>query len=129
MAHFGGGLTALKGRLLAWHQPENIPIPELSRRRGLAVEEARELGLYQDFEARQANCLFDSAGYGGWLPVIKSSFEALGPDQICFATDYPYEMDKVPHVRKMISDIESLGASAEDKRKFFGENVRKAFRF
>ena len=128
VAHFGGGLTALKGRLLAWHQPENIPIPELSRGRGLAVEEARELGLSQDFEARLANCLFDSAGYGGWLPVIRSSFEALGPDHICFATDYPYEMEKIPHIRKMLADIEGLDVSSEDKKKFFGENVRKAFR-
>ena len=128
MAHFGGGLTALKGRLLAWHQTENIPIPEMSRRRGLAVEEARELGLYQDFEARLENCLFDSAGYGGWLPVIESSFEALGPDHVCFATDYPYELEKVPHVRKVLADIESLGASAEEKKKFFGDNVKKAFR-
>ena len=128
MAHFGGGLTALKGRLLAWHQPENIPVPEMSRGRGLAIEEAKELGLYQDFESRLANCLFDSAGFGGWLPVIESSFEALGPDHICFATDYPYELEKVPHVRKVLADIERLGASTEEKKKFFGGNVKKAFR-
>ena len=128
MAHYGGGLPALKGRLLAWHQPEHIAIPEMSRHRGLAVEEATELGLCQDFEARLANCLFDSAGYGGWMPVIKSAFEALGPDHVCFATDYPYELEKVPHARKMISQIERLPLTPEDKAKFFGGNVSKAFR-
>ncbi len=128
MAHYGGGLTALKGRLLAWHQPEHIPIPELSRRRGLAVQEATELGLVKDFEARLENVLFDSAGFGGWMPVIKSGFEALGADRICFATDYPYEMDKIPHVRKMIADIAALPEREEDKRKFFSGNVRKMFK-
>ncbi len=128
MAHLGGGLPSLKGRLLAWHQPEHIPVPEMSRRRGLAIEEAEELGLCQDFEARLANCLFDSAGYGGWLPVIKASFEALGADHVCFGTDYPYEMEKLPHVKKLISDIGHFAVSAEDKRKFFVENVKKAFR-
>lgn len=128
MAHYGGGLTALKGRLLAWHQPEHIPIPELSRRRGLSVEEAAELGLVQDFEKQLANCLFDSAGFGGWMPVIKSGFEALGADHICFATDYPYELEKVPHVRNVIADINRLPESEENKRKFFSGNVRKAFK-
>jgi predicted TIM-barrel fold metal-dependent hydrolase len=128
MAHYGGGLPALKGRLLAWHQPGHIPIPELSRRRGLAVQEATELGLCQDFESRLANFLFDSAGYGGWMPVIKSAFESLGADRVCFGTDYPYEMDKLPHIRKMLSDINQLDVSPEQKKKFFGENVKKAFR-
>lgn len=127
MAHYGGGLTSLKGRLLAWHQPEHIPIPEMSRRRGLAVQEATELGLCQDFESRLANCLFDSAGFGGWLPVIKSAFEALGPDHVCFATDYPYELEKVPHVKKLLSEIDGLAVSLEDRKKFFGDNVKKAF--
>jgi len=128
MAHYGGGLTALKGRLLAWHQPENIPIPEMSRRRGLAIEEATELGLCQDFESRLEHCVFDSAGFGGWMPVIKSGFEALGAEHICFATDYPYELEKVPHVRKVISEISSLDLSPADKKKFFSGNVKKAFR-
>ena len=128
MAHLGGGLPSLKGRLLAWHQPEHIKIPEMSRRRGLAIAEAEELGLCADFESRLENCLFDSAGYGGWLPVIKASFEALGPDHVCFGTDYPYELEKLRHVKKLLSDIQGIPMSAEDKRKFFGGNVKKAFR-
>jgi hypothetical protein len=37
-AHFGGGLPALKGRLLAWHQSKNIPLPEEDRGHGFAVD-------------------------------------------------------------------------------------------
>lgn len=128
VAHFGGGFSALKARLLAWHQPENIPIPEGSRRHGLSIHESREYGLYQDFEARCRNCLFDSAGMGGWLPVIRSAFETLGSEHICFGTDYPYELDKAPYVRKVLEDVNRLEISETQKKQFFAENLKKAFR-
>jgi len=128
VAHFGGGFSALKARLLAWHQPENIPIPEDSRRHGLSIHESKQYGLYQDFEARCRNVLFDSAGMGGWLPVIRSAFETLGSDHICFGTDYPYELDKAPYVRKVLEDINGLAMSEEDKKRFFSGNLKQAFR-
>src|SRR4030042_3142422 len=40
MAHFGGGLSALKGRLLAWHQPKDFSIPQEDRGHGLSIYEA-----------------------------------------------------------------------------------------
>ena len=129
VAHFGGGLPTLKGRLLAWHQPDYLPIPPESRRHGLSIEEAKELGTYQDFEARLKDFLFDSAGYGGWLPVMKSAFEALGPDHVCFGSDYPYELNKPHYAKKVLSEISHLELPAEDKKKFFSENVKKVFHF
>ena len=128
VAHFGGGFSALKARLLAWHQPENIPIPEDSRRHGLSIHESKAFGLYQDFEARCRNVLFDSAGMGGWLPVIRSAFETLGPDHICFGTDYPYELDKAPYVKKVLEDINRVEMGNAEKKKFFGDNLKKVFR-
>ena len=62
------------------------------------------------------------------MPVIKSGFEALGADHICFATDYPYELEKIAHVKNVIAAINRLGESDENKRKFFSGNVRKAFK-
>ncbi|RJR40781.1 MAG: hypothetical protein C4576_19650 [Desulfobacteraceae bacterium] len=126
-AHLGGGMPALKGRLLAWHQPENIPIPEDDRRHGLSVHYAKELGLVDDFEKRFENVVFDSAGYGAWLPVIESAFRALGSDHLCYATDYPYELDKAEHAANFISDVDSLDLPANDKRKFFSDNVKNLF--
>ncbi len=128
VAHLGGGFSALKGRLLAWHQPENIPIPEDSRRHGLSIHEAKEYGLVQDFEARCRNVLFDSAGMGGWLPVIRSAFETLGAEHICFGTDYPYELDKAPYVRRVLEDIEGLPTPDAEKKRFFSQNLEQAFR-
>jgi predicted TIM-barrel fold metal-dependent hydrolase len=127
MAHFGGGLTALKGRLLAWHQPEGVPIPEEDLRHGLSIRQTKELGLFDDFEAKTRNFLFDSAGYGGWMPVIKASFDALGPDHICFGSDFPYELNKGKYAKGVIEDVCSLDLPQEDKRKFLEGNVERFF--
>lgn len=127
MAHLGGGLPALKGRLLAWHQPEGFPIPEEDRRHGLSIHQAKELGLFDDFESKVKNFLFDSAGFGGWLPVIKFSFEALGPDHVCFGSDYPYELNKGQYTRRVIEDVSRLEIPEEHKKKFFEGNLKRFF--
>ena len=128
VAHLGGGFSALKARLLAWYQPEHILVPEECRRHGLSIHESKEYGLYQDFEARLRNVLFDSAGMGGWLPVIRSSFETLGSGHICFGTDYPYELGKATYARKVLEDIAGLDIGEAEKKRFFSENLKKAFR-
>ncbi len=128
VAHLGGGFSALKARLLAWHQPEHIGIPEDSRRHGLSIHESKEYGLYEDFEARLANVLFDSAGMGGWAPVIRSAFETLGAAHLCFGTDYPYELDKAAYVKRVLQDLAALPVAQADKERFFSENLRETFR-
>lgn len=124
-SHLGGGLPALKGRLLNYHQPEDFPLPIEDR--GSTIYRAKEVGLVDDFEARLKNIFFNSAGFGGWLPVIKSAFETLGSDHLCFATDYPYEFRESKHVRRIINDIDEMDVSKENKEKFFSENLRKLF--
>jgi len=127
IAHLGGGMPTLKGRLLAWHQPEDFPLPKEDRRHGMAVEQAKALGLVDDFESRLKTIVFDSAGFGGWLPVMKSAIETLGPDHLCFGTDYPYELRDPKYVKKIINDITTLEVSKEDKEKFLGENLKALF--
>jgi predicted TIM-barrel fold metal-dependent hydrolase len=127
-AHFGGGLPALKGRLLAWHQPKDFPLPKEDRGHGLAVDQAEELGLVDDFDSKLKKIYFDSAGFGGWLPVIRSAFETLGADHICFGTDYPYEFREPKYVKKIIHDINQMDVPKKDKEKFFSGNLKKLFR-
>ncbi len=118
----------MKGRLLAWHQPKDFPLPEADRGHGFAVHQAKELGLVDDFNSKLKKISFDSAGLGGWLPVMKSAFEVLGADHICFGTDYPYELRYPGYVRKVIDDINGIDASKEDKEKFFSGNLKRLFR-
>jgi predicted TIM-barrel fold metal-dependent hydrolase len=125
--HFGGGLPALKGRLLAWHQPKDFALPKEDRGRGLAIDQAKELGLVDDFESKLKNIYFDSAGFGGWLPVIKSAFETLGSNHLCFGTDYPYELRGPKYVRKIIDDINQIDVSSEERKRFFSGNLKNLF--
>jgi predicted TIM-barrel fold metal-dependent hydrolase len=128
VAHLGGGFSALKARLLAWHQPASIAVPEECRRHGLSIHETKQYGLFQDFEARLRNVLFDSAGMGGWLPVIRASFETLGSEHVCFGTDYPYELGNAGYARKVLEDIARLDLGEAEKSRFFSGNLKKAFR-
>jgi predicted TIM-barrel fold metal-dependent hydrolase len=128
MAHLGGGLPSLKGRLLAWHRPEDFALPaNIPRRGGLGIIQAEKLGLVDDFDSRIKNCFFDSAGYGGWLPVIRSAFETLGSDHVCFATDFPYEMNDAEYVRDYIDQIRQLVVPKEDTASFLGKNAKNLF--
>ena len=127
MAHLGGGLPTLKGRLMTRHQPQGFSIPQDDRGHGISIYEAEELGLANDFETRLRRFLFNSAGCGGWLPVIKSAFETLGPDHVCFGTDYPYELNKSKYTRRIIRDISQLDIPNEDKEKFFNGNLKNYF--
>lgn len=127
-AHFGGGLPALKGRLLAKHHPKDFPLPEEHRGYlSFAIDQAKELGLVDDFESRLKNIFFNSAGYEGWLPIMKSAFETLDSDHLCFGTDYPFEFIEPKYVKKIVNDINQFGVSKEAKEKFFGGNLRKLF--
>jgi predicted TIM-barrel fold metal-dependent hydrolase len=127
-AHFGGGLPTFKGRLLAWHQPKDFPLPEEYRGHGFSVDQAEKLGLVDDFESKLKNIYFDSAGLGGWLPVMKSAFDVLGADHICFGTDYPYELREPKYTRKIIKDINKIDVPRKHKEKFFSGNIKKIFR-
>jgi predicted TIM-barrel fold metal-dependent hydrolase len=59
--------------------------------------------------------------------VIRSAFEALGSEHICFGTDYPYELMKPFYTRKILQDIVKLGLSEADKKKFLSENLKSFF--
>jgi len=126
-AHLGGGLPTLKGRLLSRHRPENFHWPRESADDVFCIYQAEELGLVDDFESRIKNVFFNSAGCGGWLLVIKSAFETLGAEHLCFGTDYPYEFREPKYVKKIIDDINGMNVAQEDKRKFLGGNLKKFF--
>jgi predicted TIM-barrel fold metal-dependent hydrolase len=127
-AHFGGGLPALKGRLLSWHRPPGFPIPEQEQGHGYFIEQAEELGLVAEYESRVKNFIFDSAGYGGWMPIHKAALEALGADHLCFGTDYPYEVREARYVRTVLENVKKLGLPDADREKFLSGNLKKMFK-
>ena len=59
----------------------------------------------------------------GWAPVQKFVHEALGPERIMYAVDYPYQRN-APH---SIGVIEELPIPEEDKKKIFETNAVNLF--
>jgi len=127
MSHLGGGLPALMGRLLAKHQPEDFPLPKEDLGQWLPVHHAKELGLVDHFESLIENFYFDTAGYGGWLPVVRFALEVLGPDHLCFGTDYPYDLNNPVYVKRYIDEINQIDVPDENKEKLLGGNLKQLF--
>lgn len=127
MPHLAGGLPALMGRLLAKHQPEDIPIPKEDLGQWIPFYQAEELGLVDHFKTLIKNIYYDTAGYGGWPPITRFALEVLGPDHVCFGTDYPYDLNNPKHVKQYLDDVHGMDMSEEAKIQFLGGNLKQLF--
>lgn len=127
MPHLAGGLPALLGRLLAKHQPEDIPVPEGDAGQWIPYHRALRLGLVDDFKRLIRNISYDTAGYGGWPPITKFAIETLGADHVCFGTDFPYDMNRPEDVQAYLKDVEEMPLDDDHKRRFFAENLKELF--
>lgn len=127
MPHLAGGLPALMGRLLAKHQPKEVSIPEEFRGQWIPFHHAKEMGLVDHFSSLLKNICYDTAGFGGWPPIVRFAFEVLGADHLCFATDYPYDLNNPMYVKRYIDDIMAMDFSDDNKKKFFSGNIKQLF--
>jgi len=128
LPHYGGGMPALKGRIMAWYQPEGWNIPDNLRNLPKTPRELRELGLDRAFEERFDRIYFDMAGFGGWMPIAQSAIKMIRPDRICFGTDYPFEIHDSRDVREFYENIKRFDLPEQDKRNILGGNVKRLFK-
>lgn len=75
MGHLGGGIAAVKSRLIA---------------KGF-----RFGTLKRPFEDYFSQISFDAAGFEGDLPTLRAALTGIKPSQIVFATDYPQDFSGV----------------------------------
>jgi 6-methylsalicylate decarboxylase len=128
MPHFGGGMPNLKGRLIAWHEPEGWDIPAGIKGGGKTPQEVAELGLDKDFEKIFGKLHFDMAGFAGWMPIVNSAVETIRSESLCFGTDYPLDFHNSADIKAYIENIKKLNVPEKDKRNMLGENARKIFK-
>lgn len=128
MPHYGGGIPALKGRIMAWYEPAGWKIPDKLRNMPKTPRELRELGLDRAFEERFEKIYFDMAGFGGWMPIAESAMKTIRADRLCFGTDYPFEIHDSRDVKEFAENIKHLDLSEQDKRNILGENVKRLFK-
>jgi len=126
--HYGGGIPALKGRIMAWYEPAGWNIPDELRNMPKTPRELRELGLDRAFEEIFNKIYFDMAGFGGWMPIAEAAVRTIRTDRLCFGTDYPFEIHDSRDVKEFAENIEHLDIPEQDKRNILGENVCRLFK-
>lgn len=103
IAHFGGGIAAVKDRLL---------------------NKGYRFGtLKQPFGAYFDKLYFDLAGFEGCLPALNCALQGMRPEQLVFASDYPQDFSGVntdtgrgmKDIRAYIGAVKGLDLNAAQK--------------
>ena len=108
IAHFGGGIAAVKDRLL-----------NKGYRFGTLK---RSFGEYFDM------LYFDLAGFEGCLPALNCALEGIRPERLVFASDYPQDFTGVntdtgkgmTELRNYIDAVRNLNLATEAKDAILG---------
>ena len=102
MAHLGGGIASVIGRIRSY-QDKEFWATAGNPRHGLTPE--REFDSYLC-----ERMVFDTAGFCGAVRAVKIALLELPPSRIVFATDYPQEIRAPEAVREFVSELRALGS-------------------
>src|SRR5215468_8257011 len=101
MAHLGGGIASMLGRIRSYQDKAFWGTAE-NRRHGLTAA--------QPFDHYLAhNLVFDTAGFCGAIGAVKAALVEIPAARIVFATDYPQEIRADEAVRDFVNDVRALG--------------------
>ncbi len=112
MAHLGGGIASMLGRVRAYQDKDFWGTAGHPRH---GIKPARDFDYYL-----QNNFVFDTAGFCGAIGAVKAALVEIPARRIVFATDYPQEIRAREAVRDFIAEIRALG---RDGAAILSENV------
>ncbi len=101
MAHLGGGIASMLGRVRSY-QDKVFWGTAGNARHGVLPQ--KELDHYL-----RERMVFDTAGFCGALGSIRTALVELPASRIVFATDYPQEIRAPEAVREFVDGIRTLG--------------------
>lgn len=112
MAHLGGGIASMLGRVRSYQDKEFW---------GTLGNERHGRLPEHEFDWYVANrMVFDTAGFCGAIGSLKTALVEIPAARIVFATDYPQEIRADDAVKRFVDEIRALG---EDGRKILDENA------
>ena len=117
MAHLGGGIASMLGRIRGYQDKDFWGTADNPRH---GAKPRHELDHY----LRQ-NVVFDTAGFCGALGAVKAALIEIPASRIVFATDYPQEIRERAAVREFVEELRALGGDGEA---ILSGNVRKLLR-
>ena len=123
--HHGGGMPNLKGRIMSNFEPDHHSIPEELCGLPKTPRELKELGIDKVFKQTFDKLYFDTAGFGGWMPITESATKVIRTDRICFGTDYPFEIHTAKDIKSFIKGIRNLDISETAKSNILGGNIKR----
>jgi predicted TIM-barrel fold metal-dependent hydrolase len=105
MAHLGGGIASMLGRIRGFRDKEFWGT-EGDPRHGMKAKNDFDYYL-------RNNIVFDTAGFCGEISAIKTALVEIPAARIVFATDYPQEIRERNMVRDFVKALRGLGADGE----------------
>ncbi len=111
ISHKGGGIAALKERILYWFDPPGIHPGTRNRK---------------SFDEYLNRIYFDLAGHHGGMNSVKCALTTIQPTRLVFATDYPQEFSGDPlSIKTFIKNIKKLEIDEGSKNAILGDNARR----
>ena len=105
MAHLGGGIASMIGRIRSYQDKTFW---------GTAGNPRHGMNPKQEFDHYiRHNIVFDTAGFCGAIGAVKAALIEIPAARIVFATDYPQEIRAREAVRDFVRDIRALGPEGE----------------
>jgi predicted TIM-barrel fold metal-dependent hydrolase len=127
MPHLGGGTSALKGRMMAFFETEDAPIPPDMRGYLKTQNEQKRFGITERFEKLFQRLYFDTAGTGAWLPSMAAAFNITSADRIMFGSDYPLECKTAANIIESLDMVRQAPCSVGDKTNILGKTAVTLF--
>jgi len=105
MAHLGGGIASMLGRIQSFQDKEFWGTAGNPQH---GVKPEREFASYL-----RERFVFDTAGFAGAMGAVRTALVELPAARIVFAADYPQEIRTREAVREFVNRIRALGADGE----------------
>ncbi|OGQ84245.1 MAG: hypothetical protein A3F90_13690 [Deltaproteobacteria bacterium RIFCSPLOWO2_12_FULL_60_19] len=128
MPHLGGGASSLKGRMMAFFEPEDAEVPTELKGYLKTQSEQKRFGLAERFEKLFRALYFDTAGTGAWRPALEAAFNIASADRIMFGTDYPLECKTAANILESLAVVREAARSPEERAAMLGKTAAGLFK-
>jgi predicted TIM-barrel fold metal-dependent hydrolase len=125
--HLGGAASSLKGRMMAFFETADAPIPDEMRGYLKTQNEQKKFGVTERFEKLFQRLYFDTAGTGAWGPSMAAALNITTADRIMFGSDYPLECKTAANIVESIDMVRQAPCSSADKTAILGTTAAGVF--
>ena len=126
--HLGGAASSLKGRMMAFFETDDAPIPAEMRGYLKTQNEQKKFGVTERFEKLFQRLYFDTAGTGAWGPSMAAALNITTADRIMFGSDYPLECKTAANIVESIDMVRQAPCSSADKSAILGTTAAGVFK-